>query len=70
MLGIDQADAKRISGLGAAAVTVLCLLEKAATVRSLGACLRRLTQIVRAGGLSRSATLAARRDRSDCRLKT
>ena len=60
MLGIDQADAKRVSGLEAAAVTVLCPLEKAATVRSLGACLRRLIQIARAGGLSLFATLAAR----------
>tara|TARA_R110002049_G_scaffold188402_2_gene356846 strand:- start:55182 stop:56315 length:1134 start_codon:yes stop_codon:yes gene_type:complete len=71
MLGIDQpviAEAKRIMGLEAAAVTVLCLLEKAATIRSPGAYLRRLTQMARAGGFSLSPMLAALGNRQNCQL--
>ena len=55
MLGIDQPvmiDAKRIMGREAAAVTVLCMLEKANAIRSPGAYLRRLTQMARDGAFS------------------
>jgi replication initiation protein RepC len=51
MLGIDQPvmiDSKRIMGEQVAAVTVLCMLEKASTIRS--AYLRRLTQMARDWG--------------------
>mgnify|MGYP005988879387 FL=1 len=55
MLGIDQPvmiDAKRIMGREAAAITVLCMLEKASAIRSPGAYLRRLTQMARDGVFS------------------
>ena len=55
MLGIDQPviiDAKRIMGREAAAITVLCMLEKANAIRSPGAYLRRLTQMARDGAFS------------------
>ena len=55
MLGIDQPvmiDAKRIMGREAAAITVLCMLEKASAIRSPGAYLRRLTQMARDGAFS------------------
>ena len=55
MLGIDQPvmiDAKRIMGREAAAITLLCMLEKASTIRSPGAYLRRLTQMARDGVFS------------------
>ena len=55
MLGIDQPvmiDAKRIMGREAAAITVLCLLEKANAIRSPGAYLRRLTQMAKDGAFS------------------
>ena len=55
MLGIDQPvmiDAKRIMGREAAAVTILCMLEKASAIRSPGAYLRRLTQMARDGAFS------------------
>tara|TARA_R110002072_G_scaffold142133_1_gene287523 strand:+ start:69 stop:329 length:261 start_codon:yes stop_codon:yes gene_type:complete len=62
MLGIDQPvmiDAKRIMGGQAAAVTVLCMLEKAGTIRSPGAYLRRLTQMARQGMFSLQPMLMA-----------
>lgn len=55
MLGIDQPvmiDAKRIMGREAAAITILCMLEKANAIRSPGAYLRRLTQMARDGAFS------------------
>ena len=55
MLGIDQPvmiDAKRIMGREAAAITVLCMLEKATAIRSPGAYLRRLTQMANDGAFS------------------
>lgn len=55
MLGIDQPvmiDAKRIMGRKAAAITVLCMLEKVAAIRRPGAYLRRLTQMARDGAFS------------------
>jgi len=55
MLGIDQPvmiDAKRVMGREAAAITILCMLEKAAVIRSPGAYLRRLTQMARDGAFS------------------
>ena len=55
MLGIDQPvmiDAKRIMGREGAATTVLCMLEKASTIRSPGAYLRRLTQMAQNGAFS------------------
>jgi replication initiation protein RepC len=62
MLGIDQPviiDAKRIMGRKAAAITVLCMLEKANTIRSPGAYLRRLTQMARGGVFSLQPMLMA-----------
>lgn len=62
MLGIDQPvmiDAKRIMGGQAAAVTVLCMLEKASIIRSPGAYLRRLTQMARQGVFSLQPMLMA-----------
>jgi replication initiation protein RepC len=55
MLGIDKPvmiDAKRIMGREAAAITVLCMLEKATAIRSPGAYLRRLTQMARDGAFA------------------
>ena len=55
MLGIDQPviiDAKRVMGREAAAITILCMLEKAAVIHSPGAYLRRLTQMARDGAFS------------------
>ena len=43
----------------AAAVTVLCILEKASTIRSPGAYLRRLTQMSRDGVFSLKPMLMA-----------
>lgn len=71
MLGIDQPvliEAKRNMGAESAAVTVLCLLEKAATIRSPGAYLRRLTQMARDGRFSLLPMLAALDNRRDCQL--
>ena len=62
MLSIDQPvmiDAKRIMGAEAAAVTVLCMLEKAHAIRSPGAYLRRLTQMARDGVFSLQPMLMA-----------
>lgn len=62
MLGIDQPvmiDAKRIMGREAAAVTILCMLEKANAIRSPGAYLRRLTQMARDGAFSLKPMLMA-----------
>jgi replication initiation protein RepC len=62
MLGIDQPvmiDAKRIMGGQAAAVTVLCMLEKANAIRSPGAYLRRLTQMASDGTFSLEPMVAA-----------
>jgi replication initiation protein RepC len=62
MLGIAHPvmiDAKRIMGGQAAAVTVLCILEKASTIRSPGAYLRRLTQMSRDGVFSLKPMLMA-----------
>ncbi|MGY9037437.1 MAG: plasmid replication protein RepC [Rhodobacterales bacterium] len=62
MLGIDQpvmVDAKHIMGAEAAAVTVLCMLEKASAIRSPGAYLRRLTQMARDGVFSLQPMLMA-----------
>ncbi|MGJ8590109.1 MAG: plasmid replication protein RepC [Yoonia sp.] len=62
MLGIDQPviiDAKRIMGREAAAITVLCMLEKANAIRSPGAYLRRLTQMARDGVFSLQPMLMA-----------
>ena len=62
MLGIDQPvmiDAKRIMGTEAAAITVLCMLEKASAIRSPGAYLRRLTQMARDGEFSLKPMLMA-----------
>ena len=62
MLGIDQPvmiDAKRIMGREAAAITVLCMLEKANAIRSPGAYLRRLTQMARDGVFSLKPMLMA-----------
>jgi replication initiation protein RepC len=55
MLGIDQPvmiDAKRMMGRQAAAITILCMLEKANAIRSPGAYLRRLTQMAMDGAFS------------------
>jgi replication initiation protein RepC len=62
MLGIDRPvmiDAKRIMGGQAAAVTVLCMFEKASAIRSPGAYLRRLTQMARQGVFSLQPMLMA-----------
>ena len=66
MLGIDQPvmiDAKRIKGREGAAVTVLCMLEKASAIRSPGAYLRRLTQMARDGAFSLKPMLMALENR-------
>ena len=71
MLGIDPPvlnEAKRDMGAESAAVTVLCLLEKAATIRSPGAYLRRLTQMARNGTFSLVPMLSALKNRRDCQL--
>ena len=71
MLGIDPPvllEAKRDMGAESAAVTVVCLLEKAATIRSPGAYLRRLTQMARDGRFSLSPMLAAVANRPNCQL--
>jgi len=73
MLGIDQPvllEAKRDMGVESAAVTVICLLEKAATIRSPGAYLRRLTQMAREGRFSLGPMLTALRNQVDCQLTT
>lgn len=73
MLGIDPPvllEAKRDMGAESAAVTVVCLLEKAATIRSPGAYLRRLTQMARDGRFSLSPMLAAVANRPNCQLTT
>ncbi|WP_244148455.1 plasmid replication protein RepC [Sulfitobacter litoralis] len=62
MLGIDQPvmiEAKRIMGAEAAAVTVLCMLEKANAIRSPGAYLRRLTQMAHDGAFTLQPMLMA-----------
>jgi len=62
MLGIDQpvmTDAKRIMGAEAAAITVLCMLEKTNVIRSPGAYLRRLTQMAHDGVFSLQPMLMA-----------
>ena len=61
MLGIDRpllGQARRIMGHEAAATSVLCILEKAATIRSPGAYLRALTQRAERGAFSLSALVA------------
>lgn len=66
MLGIDLPvlhEAKRQIGLESAAVTVLCLLERAAAIRSPGAYLRRLTQMARLGRFRLEPMLAALNNR-------
>ncbi len=66
MLGIDQPvlhEAKRQIGLESAAVTVLCLLERATVIRSPGAYLRRLTQMARIGRFRLQPMLAALNNR-------
>jgi replication initiation protein RepC len=73
MLGIDQPvliEAKRNMGAESAAVTVLCLLEKAATIRSPGAYLRRLTQMACEGRFTLGPMLMALRNRGNCQLTT
>jgi len=73
MLGIDRPvlfEAKRDMGVESAAVTVICLLEKAATIRSPGAYLRRLTQMAREGRFSLGPMLTALRNQVDCQLTT
>ena len=71
MLGIDPPvlnEAKRDMGPESAAVTVLCLLEKAATIRSPGAYLRRLTQMARNGAFSLGPMVSALANRRNCQL--
>ncbi|UOA21012.1 plasmid replication protein RepC-8 (plasmid) [Sulfitobacter indolifex] len=71
MLGIDLPvlnEAKRDMGAESAAITVLCLLEKAATIRSPGAYLRRLTQMARDGAFSLNPMLSALTNRRNCQL--
>jgi replication initiation protein RepC len=71
MLGIDPPvlnEAKRDMGAESAAVTVLCLLEKAATIRSPGAYLRRLTQMARNGAFSLNPMVAALVNQRNCQL--
>jgi len=71
MLGIDPPvlnEAKRDMGAESAAVTVLCLLEKAATIRSPGAYLRRLTQMARDGAFSLNPMVAALVNQRNCQL--
>ena len=71
MLGIDPPvlnEAKRDMGAESAAVTVLCLLEKAATIRSPGAYLRRLTQMARNGAFSLGPMVSALANRRNCQL--
>ena len=71
MLGIDLPvlnEAKRDMGAESAAITVLCLLEKATTIRSPGAYLRRLTQMARDGALSLHPMLSALTNRRNCQL--
>ena len=55
-------------GAESAAVTVLCLLEKAATIRSPGAYLRRLTQMSRNGSFSLNPMVAALVNQRNCQL--
>ena len=62
MLGIDHPvmiDARRIMGREVAAITVLCMLEKASAIRSPGAYLRRLTQMATDGAFSLKPMLMA-----------
>ena len=71
MLGIDLPvlnEAKRDMGAESAAITVLCLLEKAAAIRSPGAYLRRLTQMARDGAFSLNPMLSALTNRRNCQL--
>ncbi|MFG6560591.1 plasmid replication protein RepC [Sulfitobacter sp. 1A15299] len=71
MLGIDPPvlnEAKRDMGAESAAVTILCLLEKAATIRSPGAYLRRLTQMARNGAFSLGPMVSALANRRNCQL--
>lgn len=71
MLGIDPPvlnEAKRNMGAKSAAVAVLCLLEKAATIRSPGAYLRRLTQMARDGAFSLKPMVSALTNRRNCQL--
>lgn len=71
MLGIDPPvlnEAKRNMGAKSAAVAVLCLLEKAATIRSPGAYLRRLTQMARDGAFSLNPMVSALTNRRNCQL--
>ena len=66
MLGIDHPvmiDAKRIMGAEAAAVTILCMLEKANAIRSPGAYLRRLTQMASEGTFSLNPMVMALENR-------
>ncbi len=66
MLGIDQPvmiEAKRSMGGESAAVTVLCILEKAQSIRSPGAYLRRLTQMAKNGAFSLNPMMMALKNR-------
>ena len=66
MLGIEQPvmiEAKRTMGGESAAVTVLCILEKAQSIRSPGAYLRRLTQMAKNGAFSLNPMVAALKNR-------
>ncbi len=66
MLGIDQPvmiEAKRTMGGESAAVTVLCILEKAQSIRSPGAYLRRLTQMAKNGAFSLNPMMMALKNR-------
>lgn len=62
MLGIDQpvlAQAKHIMGSNVAAISLLCILERATEIRSPGAYLRRLTQKAAMDGFSVVPMLSA-----------
>lgn len=62
MLGIDQpvlAQAKQYMGATSAAISLLCILERASEIRSPGAYLRRLTQKASSGAFSVLPMLSA-----------